>query len=104
MLRQLFIVLNAGGLADWTSQLAAPAARAPVPIVLLVPCLSAPLAHAAVPVVIGVSDLPARAAGTATPIVLSPTQRPGFTHHNRIFWKSGRTLRLRLVQYSRVGV
>ena len=28
----------------------------------------------------------------------------GFTHHNRIFWKSGRTLRLRLVQYSRVGV
>jgi len=75
MLRQLFIVLNAGGLADWTSQLAAPAARAPVPIVLLVPCLSAPLAHAAVPVVIGVSDLPARAAGTATPIVLSPTQR-----------------------------
>jgi|GEM_PF-4854733 len=29
---------------------------------------------------------------------------PGFTHHNRIFWKSGRTLRLRLVQYSRAGV
>src|SRR5208337_1656570 len=28
----------------------------------------------------------------------------GFTHHNRIFWKSGRTLRLRLVQYSRAGV
>jgi outer membrane protein, multidrug efflux system len=28
----------------------------------------------------------------------------GFTHHNRVFWKSGRTLRLRLVQYSRVGV
>src|SRR5208337_2808121 len=30
--------------------------------------------------------------------------RAGFTHHNRIFWKSGRTLRLRLVQYSRAGV
>src|SRR5208337_1990197 len=37
----------------------------------------------------------------------SATNRPcrtGFTHHNRIFWKSGMTLRLRLVQYSRVGV
>jgi len=75
MLSQLFIVLNAGGLADWASQLAALAAGASVPVVLLVSCLCAPPAQAAVPVVIGVSDLPARAADTATPIVLSPTQR-----------------------------
>jgi len=42
------------------------------------------------------------AAGTANTGVGLPSA--GFTHHNRIFWKSGRTLRLRLVQYSRVGV
>ncbi len=75
MLSQLLIVLKAGGLADWTSQLAAPAADAAVPIVLFIPCLSAPLAHAAVPVVIRVSDLAALAAETAAPVVLIPTQR-----------------------------
>jgi len=36
--------------------------------------------------------------------IFSSITGAGFTHHNRIFWKSGRTLRLRLVQYSRVGV